>query len=345
MKPSNSVCLLALAGALAALLLSPALAQTPEPQIEQGSAEAEVPRFQSRAERERELLLGAHPEEARLLETIEGEVLALYLPPLTSSPKGALLLTYTGEHPSDCPPAWENLRKALPHYGWGTMVVALPAATPKAVPPRPAPPSGALAEPSAEQTAEAEPDQTAAPNEIPALPDTPALPRPQRIASRLEAAIAQLEREGQLNLVVMVDNLSAAAALAHLKPSLEVAETNESAQDNRGQSPLAGPVRAVILANIHPHSPLSNQDLAQSFSVAELPLLDLFLGPETAREALRHKGQSQRQKMLSYQALTLPYPYALDSNSHQSFWIKRLEGFMSRQAKGRERAFGTERSL
>ncbi len=343
MKPCNSVCLLALAGVLSTLLPSPALAQTPEPQEEQ--AEAELPRFQSRAERERELLLGAHPEEARLLETIEGEVLGLYLPPLTSSPKGALLLTYTGEHPSDCPPAWENLRKALPYYGWGTMVVALPAVAPAAIPPRPLPPIETLQEPSAEQTEDPAPDQTTISNQLAALPDTPTLPRPQRIASRLEAAIAQLEREGQLNLVVMVDNLSVAAALAHLKPGLRVVETNESAQDNRGQSPLAGPVRAVILANIHPHSPLSNQDLAQSFSVPELPLLDLFLGPETGQEALRHKGQSQQQKMLSYQALTLPYPQALDSNSHQSFWIKRLEGFMSRQAQGREQTFGTERSL
>lgn len=339
MKPSNSVYLSALVGALATLLLSPALAQAPEPQLEQAEAEAEVARFQSRAERERELQFGAHPEEARLLNTLEGEVLALYLPPLTSSPKGALLLTYTGERPGDCPPAWESLRRALPHYGWGTMIVALPAATPIALPPRPATPSMApkeLEETNPEPASDAEPDQIPNPqvdNQVPALPRT------QRIASRLQAAISQLEQEGQLNLIVMVDNLSAAAAIEHLKPGLRATEANGAENENGGESPMAGPVRALILANIHSHSPLSNQDLMQIFSMPQLPVLDLFMGPDSAREALRHKGQSQRQKMLSYQPLTQPYPHASAAYDRQSFWIKRLEGFMTRQAKGREELF------
>lgn len=347
MKRTYSICLLA----LASMLSSPALAQAPEPQPpapapeqDNTNAEPQVPRFESRAERERELQFGAHPDEARLLNTLEGEVLALYLPPLTSSPKGALLLTYTGERPGDCPLAWNSLRRALPHYGWGTLLVALPPATPPAVPPRPAPP----AEPAETPAEPAEPNQAADPtanNEIAPEPKAPVIPRAQRIASRLQAAVLQLEQEGQLNLVVMVDNLSAAQAIAHLKPGLKVAEGNQGGQDTQGQSPLAGPVRALILANIHPHAPLSNQDLAQTFSMAELPVLDLFLVPNSTAESRRHKGQSQRQKMSDYQALTLPYPQALSAGDFQSFWIKRLEGFMSRQAKGREERFGPGRPL
>lgn len=332
MKSNNSICLLALASILSALLLSPAFAQppAPEPDGDKTDAEPEVPRSQSRAERERELQSSAHPEEARLLNTPEGEVLALYLPPLTSSPKGALLLTYTGERPGDYPPAWENLRQALPHFGWGTMLIALPPATPAAIPPRPEEP----AENPEEATGTTEPNQ-AAPE-----PEAPGIPRPERIASRLEAAISQLEQEGPLNLLIMVDNLSAVPAFTHLKPGLKVADANERGEAALGQSPLAGPVRALIVANIHPHSPLTNQDLAQIFSVPELPVLDLFLGPNSADESRRHKGQSQTQNMGSYQALKLPDSRSLGSDGLQSFWIKRLEGFMKRQAKGPEERFG-----
>lgn len=268
MKPNNSICLLALVGVLSALLLNPAQAQPPEPQASNSEppapeppgpepeqdntdAETEVPRFQSRDERERELQVNAHPEQARLLTTLEGEVLALYLPPLTSAPKGALLLPYTGARPGDCPPAWDYLRRSLPHYGWGTMLVALPPATPAAVPPRPAPAVEILEKSSDEQIAP--------------VPSIPAIPRAQRIASRLDAAISQLEQEGQLNLVVMVDNLSARAAITHLKSGLKVVEVNAGDEDNQGQSPLEGPVRAVILANIHPTRPFQMRTWRRSF--------------------------------------------------------------------------------
>lgn len=326
-----------LTGLLLTLLAGSALGQDTdsEPQEVEEPAPVEQPRFQSRAERDRQLLVDAHPGEAQLLEIPNGTLLALYRPALAAQPRGTLLLAYAGNPPGEWPAYWENLRHVLPEQGWNTLALTLPPPVPTPVakrPPDPAPePQGSADESQGsaiapENTADEESDPVVA---EPAVPE-PTISREQRIAARLDAAIAFLQQQESDNLALLVNASGAEEALEHLGPGLRVDE----ADIGQGQSVLAGPVRALILVNLHSHTVLTEQQLLRIFAVPELPVLDLFLGmesPPRTEQRKFHKGLARRQGLSQYRALLLPNPAAPDPNDNQSFWVRRIESFLDRQ--------------
>ncbi|MDQ2077606.1 DUF3530 family protein [Marinimicrobium sp. ABcell2] len=308
---------------LCAICLAALLAWPSHAEDEQEEAEAtieEPARFASRAERDRALLASAFPREAHRLNTPEGEVLMLLKPALHAEPKGTLVMVHSADRAGDWPPAWENLRRALPYYGWATLALAVPTPPGPVIPPRPV-------ETREEVETAAEAD-AAPPEEAPAEEEP--LTREQRIAARLDGVLALLEADAAQNLVLLVDNVNASAVFAHVKPELQVGEPGEQP----GHSPLAGPIRALVLANLYPSQPLSQGQLEELFSVPELPVLDVFPENETPanrRQRQLHRGLAQRQNMAHYQALALPYPRTPDLDDSSSYSVLRLHSFMTHQ--------------
>lgn len=329
----------------------------PAPQTGEEAAEAaaeprevaEPPRFASRQERDRELLAERFPEEARwlTLPAPETRALALYRPAM-AEPKGALLMFYSADHPPHWPPELANLRQALPRHGWATFAVTLPTPEPPPIPERPIPeppPAPAEAEDAeeegteevAEENAEEEVEEQATANEAEEPPpETPLPPRPERIANHVNAALQWLVDNGQGNLVVLVDPLSAPDVLSVLQPQLEAGAQGQP--PSTGESPLSGPLRALILINRHGGVELSQEQLSQIFIVPELPVLDVFVGPSALleKQQRQHRDIARRERLIHYQNLMMGAPDVHDPENERSFWVRRIQGFMQRQAEGVE---------
>lgn len=295
----------------------------------------EVPRYRSRRERDRQLLAERFPDDVRWLElpTPEAKALALFRP-ADATPKGALLLLYGADHPPHWPAHLDNLRRALPRHGWATLALTLPLPERAPIPERPEEEMSAPAAGDDDPAEEKENEDTAEADQ--GEPEDPLPPRAERIASHLDAALAWLAREGQGNLVVLVDAASATPVLEHLRPQLETGA--EGDPPNRGESPMSGPIRALILVNSDASTTLTTDQLEQIFAVPELPVLDIFLGPAARlRERTRqHRDISRRQRLEHYQSLALTTPTIQDPENERSFWVRRLQGFMHRQAEGVE---------
>ncbi|WP_084646011.1 DUF3530 family protein [Marinimicrobium agarilyticum] len=315
----------------------------------------EPPRFASRRERDRELLAERFPDEARWLTLPEPEAraLALYRPAM-AEPKGALLMFYSADNPPHWPPPLANLRQSLPRHGWATFAVTLPTPEQPPVPERPIPESPPP--PPAEETNETAGDGTEEPveenedtaaeeagePEAPANevaeppPEEPLPPRQERIANHVDAALQWLAENGQGNLVVLVDPLAAPEVLAVLQPQLEAGARGQP--PSTGESPLSGPVRALILINRHGGVALSAEQLSQVFIIPELPILDVFVGPSALlqEQQRRHRDIARREQLNRYQNLLMGAPDVHDPENERSFWVRRIQGFMQRQAEGVE---------
>lgn len=348
-QPRPTACLLPLLLMLSLLLTplttlaqdedeEPANGEVAEEEVAEEEADEE-PRYGSRRERDQQLLAQRFPEDTRWLElpAPETEALALFRPASDAEPKGALLLLYGAENPPHWPAHLDNLRRALPRHGWATLALTLPLPEPPPVPERPADEANGEEE-NADNDGDEEngEDEGSEADEAEAPPEDPLPPRAERIANRLDAAMAWLDREGQGNLVVLVDDASAETVMTHLQPQLEAGAGGEP--PSTGESPLTGPVRAVILVNTVPGPRLSTEQLTQIFAIPEMPLLDVFLGPTSRlHERVRdHRNLSARQRLERYHSLQLPRPRVEDPEDERSFWVRRIHGFMHRQAEGME---------
>jgi hypothetical protein len=349
-----------------ALLIAPAWAQdenAPAPGTEgdgeaaETAAEAappepEPPQYASRRDRDQTLLAERFPDDTQWLSLPEpeNETLALFRP-AAAEPKGALLMFYSAENPPHWPAPLANLRQALPRHGWATFAVTLPLPPKAPVPERPedtlpktpAPDTETPDEEEATGDEAGEPDEENAPAAEPAANEeaeedlAPPLPDHEtRIAQRVNAALNWLDANGQGNLVVLVDPISAPEVMAVLRPQLEAGAQGEP--PSTGESPLSGPIRALILVNQHGAITLDRAELEALFAVPALPLLDVFLGPDarTREQQRRHRDSARRLRLEHYQTLVIGRPDAQDPEDERSFWVRRIQGFMHRQAEGRE---------
>lgn len=328
---------------------SDAQQQAQEETQEAAAEPPEPPRYSSREDRDRQLLAEAFPEQVRWLELPEpeGEALALYQPPATANPKGSLLMLHSSDRNARWSPYLENLRRTLPYRGWGSLSLTLPTPEPEPVPERPAASLPQAAEPDTEpadaeegaenqeqEDQEQEEQNQEAAEEAEAAEPLP--PREERINNRLNSAMELLDREGQRNLVLLVDSLNAPAVMAYFQAELEQAA--QQRPPATGESPLNGPVRALILVNAYPYQALSREQLNQVFAVDNLPVLDIFMTPGNRQQEVikRHRAAANRQQLDHYQNWSLARPEPPDLDSSHNFWINRIQGFMHRQARGVE---------
>jgi hypothetical protein len=297
------------------------------------SSAAEKPIYANNLERDNALLAKAFTaiakaDELQPLETPDEKIISLYKSGETRKPKGALLIMHAPEIPQLWPATLENLRRNLPLYGWATMALPLPAKYQIVVPERESASASSAATASASSApAEAGASSSVASSEAP----KPLIPRDKLIGERVEAAVAQLNKIGQFNLVVLVDNSSAPDVLATLYKKINKANTTSDTVD--------GPLQALILVNLQNQEPLSKEQLAAIFSVADLPVMDVFFNPDnTEQTELRrfHNAEAMRQNVKDYQQLILPNQPTVSVDETQNFWLGKVHGFVARTAEGSE---------
>lgn len=279
-----------------ALISTNCLAQDPPSESSASSAASfaapEKPIYSSTIERDNALLTKAFTaiakaDELQPLETPDEKIIALFKAGETRKPKGALLIMHAPEVPQLWPANLENLRRNLPLYGWATMALPLPAKYPASIPERESSSASSLAADSASSAAAstAPAEVAAASSSASSEPAKPVIARDKLIGERVDAAVAQLNKLGQFNLVVMVDNSSAPDALAGLLKKINASTTTSDTVD--------GPLQALILMNLQYQEPLTKEQLGAIFAVTDLPVMDVFLRRITPHK-MKREGYIKR---------------------------------------------------
>lgn len=318
--------------------------------LEKEAPEEEAPPYSSRHARDSHLLAQANADEALWLDTPEGKMLALFRASESRVTKGTLVLLHAAEMPPGWPVPLENLRRNLPRYGWQTLAITLPEPEGITIPARELPvvaeaennesqensenqennESEAVGEdPTPEANTDTE-DQTAASStddaiatgdETPVTEEVraPAITREELIAQRIQAALQFLAQNDVNNIALLVDNSS-------INPSMD-------ALSIQAQIPA---IRALILTNIQPQEALTPAQLTAAFSAPQLPVLDVFTGPNSEQQRSwrqRHRAQAMRNQIEVYQQFVMPSMQSIDINDAQSFWLDRIRGFLERHGK------------
>lgn len=326
------------------MLNSPAFSQT-APAATSGSASSaassappEKPLYADSVARDNALLAKAFTaiakaDELQWLETPDEKILSLYKTSETRKTKGVLLIVHAPESPQLWPTNLESLRRHLPLFGWATMALPLPAKYLTAIPERE---SSSASSASAESTvasaaASSAPAQPVAATASSSASSKPVITREKLIAGRVEAAVAQLNKLGQFNLVLLVDNSSAPDALASLYKKINAGAASDNTVD--------GPLQALVLVNLQDQEPLTKAQLAAIFSVRALPVMDVFFNvDDSAQKELRrtHQAEAMRKDLKDYQQLILPTQPPVTLDDTNSFWLAKVHGFMARKAEGNE---------
>lgn len=297
----------------------------------------EKPLYNSTAERDNGLLVAANPGETQWLETANEKFVALYKAGETRKTKGALLILHAPELPQLWPAPLENLRRNLPLYGWETMTVPLPQKYSTKTPERtPQNLATVVADPTTSSAASSESSVSAAASSTTALSEatnqaqiTP-LPRAQLMTERVSAALAHLNKNGQLNVVVLVDNSSAPDSLAGIWAKMN---------QGTGKSNMEGQAQALILVNLQSQEPLTQTQLGAIFAAPNLPIMDVFFDRDNQYQAnIRrlHRAEAMRKNVKYYQQVILPPEHFMTIDDKQSFWLEKVRGFMEKKAEGVE---------
>jgi hypothetical protein len=300
-----------------------------------GSSAPEQPLYADARERDMALIAEAYKardqeDAVQWLATPQGKILSLYKASETPKPKGALLIVHAIDSPQAWPASLETLRRELPLYGWATVALPLPPAYAAVVPGRDSSSASSAPSISAAGNSQAtQVDNALAASSLAAEPETPPIPRDSLISVRVEAAIAQLQKLGQFNLVILADNSSAAQALPALYQKINAATSNSDTID--------GPLQALVLLNLQDQEPMTRAQLQAVFAVPMLPIMDVFFTVnQRSQEDLQrvHQAEAMRQNLKDYHQLVLPLPPAAAMAMPQSFWLGRVHGFLAAKAEG-----------
>lgn len=329
-------------------LLNP-VAQAQQPDVEAQSsatsastqssaASSEAPLYESRAMRDKSLIAEAAGEQAQWLDTEYGRLLAFYRPTEAKKTRGVLVLFHTAEDPQTWPPILENLRANLPRYGWETLAVTLPRRYPAPVPERASSSSASSITATEATNAEAPAAETTSASSV-ATSTAPAqssstssiVPRDTLIQAYVAATFDFLQKKGQFNAVLLVDNSSANPVLAQLLPQIKA--------NARDPATIDGPIQALVMTNLQSQEPLTSSELTAIFANQQLPVLDVFFSPGDAQQIKArdlHRAIAMRQKLDNYlQALLDSQPKIVETDP-RSFLAARVRGFMQRHASGTE---------
>ncbi len=303
------------------------------------AASSEAPLYESRAMRDKTLIAEAAGEQAQWLDTEYGKLLVFYRPTEAKRTRGVLILFHAAEDPQTWPPILENLRANLPRYGWETLAVTLPQQYPAPVPARPSS-SSASSEPAAtEQTNTENPaavaSATSAVSSEASAPSSSAassaVPRETLIQAYVTATFEFLQKKGQFNAVLLVDNSSANPVLAQLLPQIK--------ENVRDPATIDGPIQALVMTNLQSQEPLASSELAAIFTNKQLPVLDVFFTPDDAEQTKArelHRAIAMRQKLDNYLQTSLDSQPKIVETDPRSFLAARVRGFMQRHASGTE---------
>lgn len=266
----------------------------------------------------------------------EGDFVALWRPANVGSPKGVIILLPDEGESADWPRGIGPLRRGLPDHGWHTLSLSLPDSPAPLFPPAAAE-EQALEQPSEGTDAEAEQVATAeAPNEAGYLPEetaaSPAEPpleaddaevssdkpapqpsQPERIAERIEAALAFARSKQPTAIVLLGQGTGGYWAARYLQQ----------------QSPAD--VRQLIM--VQPRQPEGQDEpLAKLVPALKLATGDFYYkdgvgNQSAARERL---NASRRIDHPAYQQVGLPL-HSGNRQVDQEQLLRRVRGWLDKQ--------------
>jgi len=94
-----------------------------------------------------------------------------------------------------------------------------------------------------------------------------------------------------------------------------------------------------VITNLQPQEPLTTAELEASFSQSQLPVMDIFFGPDNSvQQAQRdkHRAVAMRNKLQHYQQTLLEAQPKVVEDDSNSFLLARIRGFMEKKARGTE---------
>lgn len=284
-------------------------------------------------------------------------LVALYQPSAQSETRGLLVILHPAVAPSGLPTTLESLRRHLPASGWASLAFAIPDKLPTAPPagdPRPQPVSdteetasgndaaneienGEETTPTAAETpadtaetttegtegdapAEATPDQTTeaavVSEEEPKISAEDA--RAETLQRRLAALASWLQQQEGASPILVIDNQHASEILPMLSQQLMMQQQT---------------LRALVLLNTSPADNRSPAERDVFFQNYTLPVLDVFLQPETRRTRDMRRWQqasANREKHPAYRQLLLAAPAFTEQDEQRHYWVERIRGFLNR---------------
>lgn len=346
---------------------APETALTPQPTA------PKVPTVQRLREQEVRLLsaITTGPSSLRLQEG-EQAFLAFWQADLSGEPAGAVLLLHDRGRSPRWPATMLNMLQYLPIHGWATLSFELLNLPEQPIPERQAPPRP-LAAPAEQlngnadesQKDPAKPDESNKAEEAqtnpakvdetqvvfddknsdsaPAPEEKSATKRPaettQRIMERNQvrilAAIAQLHKEGQYNIVIVGAGFGAYQALAFLgSANLDLPQVKS--QDDNKKAMIDRAIRALVLLDADNQYPGVDKTTLELINLPDIPTLDLStdMSLNARDKAQKRKRSAQKNQYENYILRRITPARGMLYESEETQVTKTIRGFLERYAKG-----------
>ncbi|WNO08592.1 DUF3530 family protein [Teredinibacter sp. KSP-S5-2] len=298
---------------------------------------------ESAANAKQQQLISQELEKFTVVElSAEGEkFIALWEPDRSGTPLGAILIAHGEGQTVDWPHTLHPLRTEVVKHGWATLSISLPNPKVSSIPARETKPTNATTvdkqPPSTSgQTSQAE--ENTATQEPPQK--TKQTPPEQAAQARIKAGMEYLQAQGQYNIVVVGNGISATRIVYFTKQLTDQAPKKQKRNIRRAKALIERPIRAVVLINARnniPNSEQYSQPLPEILDLPDIPILDIYfdthyLDQKEARERLesatnRHKGNYFQVKVLE------PSAEIFDGENRLT---RRIRGFLNKHAKGVE---------
>ncbi|MFL0810537.1 MAG: alpha/beta hydrolase family protein [Agarilytica sp.] len=277
------------------------------------------------------------------LQAPSEQFLALWQKDRTGNPFGAVLILHGEGQTVDEPDEINALRLSLVHHGWATLSINLPNTKKAKIPPRPTPtpPSTNTSEKTGDEKEQNEKNAEAMAEDIEKKIDKTSVQNSQTnneadpedtSKSRLDAAIAYLNKQGQYNIVIVGHGVAATRAIKYIQ--------SMTGRKNIGKvqvGVIQRPIRAVIWVAARNNIPETPDHIDQFISDPELPILDIYYGEHYLDDIeTKARYRSTREKGVAhYYQVKMMRPTGSDED-HENRLTRRIRGFLDRHAKGVE---------
>ena len=317
------------------------------------------PRQTRRLQQQRLLADLPGPPAAIWLESGGEEFLGFWQSDLSGEPLGAVLML----HAEGQNPRWRGtllrLHQSLPHHGWATLSVELPALPEPAIPARTLPattptpatqlpglpdaPNTPAAPVEVDETQVVHQDQVTSQGEEATRSAEPTRTEAASVADvklkitqRIAAATRYLNQQGQYNLVLLGEGAGAHWALAHLKDA--VMPEVPSSGDDKNKAVMDRPIRALILVDIKTPAPLPEPPWTEQLKHPQVPTLDLYTdyGLTARKVATKRRQDSVAAGYETYVQKRLPPQTGADPTAQETALTKAIRGFLQKHARGVE---------
>lgn len=313
----------------------------------QPSQRQEVPSAKVRLALQRQNLLMAleGPPDAVWIEVDGEKIPGFWRADQSGRPLGAVLILPAQAENARWSQTLAQLHHHLPKHGWATLSVELPELPEPAIPQRPSPVAPVDA-PDSASTHSA--DETSLENQETEPATSPPPPATQDAASttieetrsaiqrKITAATAYLHQQGQYNLVLIGEGVSALWVLEHL--GVAVAPPAPKGADENRKAIVERAIRAVVLLDAQTPNYLQPTELTERLRFPQVPTLDLYTDPTIpARNLAAQRKQASIKagyEVFVQRQLAPPAGPREAADPAETRLTKAIRGFLQRHAQG-----------